>query len=247
MRVGRHRGHPTAGPPVVARPRRAVRAIAFDMDGTLVDLDSAVRGALAAVVEELPRLAPTYPAITAQDLNAATDAAWADMPTAPWSAIRRAGFERALGHTGDGVADRMCETFFGHRYPMTRPFNDVPSILNLLRESYVVGVGSNGNSYPERCGLGGEFDFQVFAHLDGVPPKPSRRFYERVAQAAGFCAEDVVFVGDSLTDDVYAAQEAGMRAIWVNRGGRTLPPDVYPDGIITALDQLPAALATLTT
>lgn len=227
------------------RPPRAVRAIAFDMDGTLVDLDSAVRGALAAVVEELPRLAPTVGAVTAEDLNAAADAAWADMPTAPWSAIRRAGFERALGRPADGVVDRMCETFFGHRYPMTRPFNDVLNVLSHLRESYVVGVGSNGNSYPERCGLGGEFDFQVFAHVDGVPPKPSQRFYARVAEAAGFSAEDVVFVGDSLTDDVYAAQEAGMRAIWLNRCGRALPPDVYPDGIITALDQLPAALATL--
>ncbi len=229
-------------------PPRRVRAVTFDMDGTLVDIDAAVRGALATVADEIPRLDPSVGRITSEDLNAACDAAWADMPTAPWPAIRRAGFERALARAGrpaEEVVDRVCDTYFSSRYPLTRPFADVLDVLGLLRASYVVGVGSNGNSYPEVCGLSGEFDFQVYAHVDGVPPKPAPRFYEKVAQAAGFDPEDVVFVGDSLIDDVTAAQAAGMRAIWVNRGGRVLPPDVRPDGIITALDQLPAALRSL--
>lgn len=215
------------------------------MDGTLVDFDSAVRGALAAVADEIPRLAPSVGPVTTAELNAHCDSAWADMPTAPWPAIRRAGFERALAHAGEEVLDRVCDTYFSTRGPLTRPFSDVLSVLGLLRGSYVVGIGSNGNSYPEKCGLSGAFDFQVYAHVDGVPPKPAPRFYERVAQAAGFDPEDVVFVGDSLTDDVFAAQAAGMRAVWLNRDGRALPPDVRPDGIITALDQLPAVLASL--
>jgi FMN phosphatase YigB (HAD superfamily) len=45
-------------------------------------------------------------------------------------------------------------------------------------------------------------------------------------------------VGNSLTHDVAGAQNAGMRAVWVNRIGVERPMDVQPDAIITSLSEL---------
>lgn len=225
-----------------------VRAIAFDMDGTLVDIDAAIKGALGAVLDEVKTVAPAAETLTVDDLNSDCDKAWATMPAQPWPMIRRAGFARTLGVLGqpeENLLDHVCDVFFAHRYPLTMPFDEVQATLDTLRARYVVGVASNGNSYPEKCGLAEKFDFQVYAHVDGVPPKPAPAFYARVAQAAGVAPEDVLFVGDSLSDDIAASQRAGMKAIWLNRSKRILPPGIKPDAVVTALDQLPSVIAAL--
>jgi len=68
-----------------------VRAIAFDMDGTLVDIEAAIRGALGAVIDEVKAVSPAAE-VTIDDLNEHCDNAWATMTAQPWPIVRRAGF-----------------------------------------------------------------------------------------------------------------------------------------------------------
>ena len=49
-------------------------------------------------------------------------------------------------------------------------------------------------------------------------------------------------VGDSLRRDVHGAQQAGLRAFWLNRAGRERELDVMPDAEMTSLRELPALL-----
>jgi putative hydrolase of the HAD superfamily len=51
-------------------------------------------------------------------------------------------------------------------------------------------------------------------------------------------ANEVVFVGDSLKNDVIAPMNHGMLAIWVNNHSEPLPDDVTPYAIITEIEQL---------
>jgi putative hydrolase of the HAD superfamily len=48
-----------------------------------------------------------------------------------------------------------------------------------------------------------------------------------ILDALGLAAEESVYVGDRLWDDVAGAQQAGMRAIWIPHS--TIPDHQVPD------------------
>jgi putative hydrolase of the HAD superfamily len=85
----------------------------------------------------------------------------------------------------------------------------------------------------------------VYAHVGGVPKKPSPEFYSVVCAAAAAPPSSIVHVGDSVAHDVVGAQAAGLRAVWLNRGGRPRPSAVHPDAEISSLAELQSALAAL--
>lgn len=214
-------------------------AVVFDADETLIDLRPAVTGGLMAVLAEMRRLTPAAAEVSLAELESDWGMVFRDMADAPVREIRRAALARSLARAGlVGELDRVAELFFARRFALTRPFADVLPALAELRRSYLIGLASNGNSYAERCGLAGQFAFEVYAHVDGVPKKPAPEFYARVAAAAGLPPSAVVYVGDSLEHDVSGAQAAGLRAVWLNRAGSPCPPDVRPDAEVRSLAEL---------
>jgi HAD superfamily hydrolase (TIGR01509 family) len=222
------------------------RVIAFDIDGTLVDLLPAIRGGLAAALDELCRRSPQASSLTLADLeNDCLEAQTWLPPGSSVTEIRRAGFHRTLDRLGlDAAAlDPVMEVFFDRRYSLMRLFDDVRPALAALRRSYVVGVASNGNSHAARCGLAGQFAFELYAHVGGVPAKPDPDFFACLVAAAGTEPGEVVYVGDSLDQDVVPAQAAGMRAVWLDRAGAGLPEGYAPDAVVRTLADLPAVLA----
>jgi putative hydrolase of the HAD superfamily len=118
-------------------------------------------------------------------------------------------------------------------------------VLAELRRSYRVGLASNGNSHAARCGLPGEFEFEVYAHRDGVPKKPAGGFFAAVLAEAGCAPSSVAHVGDSWEHDVVGARAAGLRAVWLNRAGHPRPAEGAADAEIRTLADLPAVLHTL--
>lgn len=48
--------------------------------------------------------------------------------------------------------------------------------------------------------------------------KPDRRFFAKVAEAAGEPSENIAYVGDRLDNDVLPSLDAGMKAVFVRRG-----------------------------
>jgi HAD superfamily hydrolase (TIGR01509 family) len=219
------------------------RVVVLDVDGTLVDLLPAIGVGLDAVADRL-RALTTVP-VTAEDLQADCVAAYAELhPDVPVEEFRRAGFARSLARLGldAGLLDSITELFFARRYAAMRLYDDVRPALAALRPSYVVGLASNGNNHARYCGLEGEFAFEVYAHVDGLRPKPDPAFYAQLAAVAGVPPHEIVHVGDSLDHDVIAAQRAGLRAIWLNRDGSPLRPDAQPDAVISTLAGLPVVL-----
>jgi HAD superfamily hydrolase (TIGR01509 family) len=226
----------------------SITAVVFDADETVVDLSPAVTGALGAVLEEMRRLTPLAEALTVADLAEDWPPVFAAMHAAPTPDIRRAALARSLARVGlDIELDRIAEIFFARRFALSRPFADVLPVLAALRAAYTVGLATNGNSRAERCGLAGEFAFEVYAHEGGLPKKPAREFFAAVVEAAGCAPSAVVHVGDSWEHDVRAAQAAGLRAVWLNRTGAPRPPGPPPDGEVRSLADLPDLLTSLLT
>ncbi|MEU6022206.1 HAD family hydrolase [Micromonospora sp. NPDC047134] len=221
-------------------------AVVFDADETLLDLRPAVTGGLVAVLDEMRRRTPAAAEVSLADLESDWDAVFGELASAPVREIRRTALARSLARAGlDGHLDELAEVFFARRFALTRPYPDVLPALATLRQRWMLGYATNGNSRAERCGLASEFTFEVYAHENGLPKKPAPEFYARVCEAAGVTPSQVVHVGDNLAFDVVAAQRAGLRAVWLNRRGESLPPEVLPDAAVCSLAELPAVLVGL--
>lgn len=118
-------------------------------------------------------------------------------------------------------------------------FDDVLPTLDALAGRFTIGLLSNGNSYPERCGLEGRFQFVVFSQDHGVE-KPDPRIFKIAMREAGCSAGEFLHVGDSLEDDALGANRAGARSVWLNRVGEGNDTNVHPDFEIGSLKALVA-------
>lgn len=219
-----------------------ITTIVFDADGTLVNLRPAVRAAQQAVLAELHEMTPAAADLTVADLDADWEAEFERRRSQPVELIRRAALSRSLARVGlQAELDRVADLFFARRFAATRLFDGVPELLAELRNSYVLGFATNGNSHAGRVGLAGEFAFEVCAHVDGVPKKPAAGFFEAVIDAAGASPGSIVHVGDYWDHDIAGAAAAGLRTIWLNRAGADRPPlapDSLPDAEISSLGEL---------
>lgn len=227
----------------VPYPAPVITTVVFDADETLLDLRPAVRAGLRAVLARLRRMTPAAAEVSIEDLEADWARVFAADPRRPVAEIRRAALARSLARAGsDSHLDQLLDLFFATRFALTRPYPDVLATLAVLRRSYRIGLATNGNSEARRCGLGGQFDFEVYADQGGVPKKPAAGFFGAVLAAAGAPAHAVVHVGDNLALDVIAAQAVGLRGVWLNRTGAAVAPDAEPNLSIVGLQELPAAL-----
>ncbi|WP_406078090.1 HAD family hydrolase [Micromonospora sp. NBC_00858] len=220
--------------------------VVFDADETLLDLRPAVTGGLLAVLDEMRRRSPAAAEVSLAELESDWGAVFGELSAAPVAEIRRAALARSLARAGlDAHLDEVAALFFARRFALTRPFPDVPPALARLRDRYTLGFATNGNSRAERCGLAGEFAFEVYAHENGLPKKPAPEFYAAVVEAAGVPAGQIVYVGDSWEHDVVAPQRAGLRSVWLNRHGLPRPVGGAPDAEVSTMADLPVALADL--
>ena len=110
------------------------------------------------------------------------------------------------------------------RYPhKLHVYPDVVPTLQWLKDSgYALGVVTSGPEY-QRLKLkltGLEEYFDVIVTRDDVKAiKPEPRIFLHALEKLGVEPGEAVYVGDSLTQDVYGAKHVGMTAVWINRDG----------------------------
>ena len=223
----------------------AIRANTLDADGTLWDFEATMHAALGHALAELRRAAPTQAAaLTIEHLIATRNAVEARLfgrvPTL--EVVRLSAFEETLRQIGlddrDGaLAARLNALYLHHRFADIALYADVRPALAALRGRYVLGLLTNGNTYPERCGLPDTFDFAVFGQDHGTK-KPDRGLFRIALDRAGCAPHQLLHVGDSLANDVAGANGAGARSVWLNRTGRANDTPHVPDNEIASLSDL---------
>jgi putative hydrolase of the HAD superfamily len=228
-----------------------IKTVYFDGDQTLWDFEVLMSRSLTATLTHLRALRP---GIRTEDLD--IESVVADREGVAeelrgtetnLERIRLASFSRTLSRLGlqdDDLAEHMNAYYLQHRFDNVELFPEVLDALTVLSRSYVLGLLSNGNGYPERSGLGGTFASVVFSQDHGVE-KPDRRLFDVAAAEVGCEPGELVMVGDSLPNDVNGAQNAGWRAIWLNRDGCDRPDHYRPEAEISNLMELPKALRAL--
>lgn len=199
-----------------------IKAISFDGDGTLWDFEKVMRHSLHHVLEELERIDPE--AAHLLDIDKMIEvrervAGELKGRVTNLEEIRLQSFRETLkdiGRPNDTLASHLNQVYLKHRFEDIELFSDVLPTLKALRPEYTLGLLSNGNSYPERCGLEGIFQFVVFSQNYGVA-KPNPKLFQIAVEKARCSKQQFLHVGDSLKNDVIGAMNAGIKCVWLNR------------------------------
>lgn len=224
-----------------------IKAISFDMDGTLWDFDTAMRRALGAVLEELRKTHPEEASdLDVEKMIEIRDRVGEDLrgKVLDLGKVRLKSFEETLDYIGkpdDELAVRLNRIFFDERLKDITLYEDVTPTLEALRPGYTLGLISNGNAYPHYFGLKGVFQFSLFSQDCGIE-KPDPGIFELAAEKAGCEKQELLHVGDSLEGDVAGALNAGIRCAWLNRSQAKNDLNVQPDCEISSLAELPDIL-----
>ena len=221
-----------------------IKAISFDVDGTLWDFESAMTNALAVTLRRIKQAVPNKAStqLTVPKMIDIRDAVSKQLggDASGLERIRHAAFVKTLesiGHPDQELANELYHLYMETRFSSVRPFAEVPTALTRLANRFQLGVISNGNTHPDRFGLPHVFDFVAFAS-DCGHSKPDPRIFEFALSKIKHSPEEVLHVGDSLENDVGGASNSGLRSAWLNRKNATNTTEIIPDMEASDLQEL---------
>nr|WP_315426475.1 HAD-IA family hydrolase [uncultured Albidiferax sp.] len=224
-----------------------IKAISLDLDDTLWPVWPAIERAEAELLQWLVDYAPATAARynSTEALRGVRVQLEAERPDLrhDLSALRRESIRLALQHAGEDtdLAEPAFEVFFAARQRVDLYADALPALAWLAARYPLVAL-SNGNADVHRVGIGAHFTASLSAREFGVA-KPDPRIFHAAAVAAGVAPHEVLHVGDDPLLDVVAAVQAGMQAVWVNRGQHAWSHAVQPHLHVAELGALCALLA----
>jgi FMN phosphatase YigB (HAD superfamily) len=205
-----------------------IKAIVFDVDGTLYRQGPVRRAMFARLASEL-LINPVRGWRTMRALKAYRDAqehlrrwpAGGDVATAQYAlACERASVDR------ESMA--ACVAEWMEQKPLTvLPRFGQPGMLGVLHTCRAQGVRLGALSdYPAQdklkaLGLEGLFDVVLCAQQSSVNVfKPNPKGLLRAMESLGTAASETLYVGDRLDVDLPTAQAAGVRCVIIAHGGQ---------------------------
>ena len=219
------------------------RAVLFDLDDTLWPIAPVIEQAERQVWLWLEQHAPAVAG--ANSIDSLRQARMAKLAREPHyhldlAALRRAGLLDAFAASGAdaGRIDEAMAVFAAARN-LVAPYADVLDGLERLGRRTLIGSISNGNADLRAIGLAHHFKVSLASHSFGQA-KPEPSIFLAACAELGVAPAEAVYVGDDVLLDVRGAQQAGLRAVWLNRTGSTrhLEEGVVPDAICADFDSL---------
>jgi HAD superfamily hydrolase (TIGR01549 family) len=220
-----------------------IKAISFDADGTLWDFLKVMRHSLKYVLEALEEIDPVSASLLDIDKMITIRNRVADNLKGiiiNLEEVRFRAFQETLKITrkpNDELAKYLNEIYLKHRFEDIELYEDVLPTLNALKSKYKLGILSNGNSYPEKCGLEGIFQFAVFSQDYGIE-KPDPLIFEITMKEANCGPQEILHIGDSLESDIKGAIRSGIQCVWLNRDMKENTTNLQIDYEISSLSEL---------
>jgi putative hydrolase of the HAD superfamily len=199
--------------------RKPVRAVFFDVGGTLMRPYPSVGAVYAAIA--------SFYGITASadDMERAFRESWAALKRPGLTVSRKDWWRelvfRTLGQENQACFDELFETFA--RPDVWRVFPDVEETVREARARGLhVGIISNWDErlrpLLDKTELRDYFDSLTISCEVGTE-KPSAEIFLAALQAAAVTPDEAIHIGDSESEDMQGAQAVGMGAFLVDRQG----------------------------
>lgn len=223
-----------------------IRTITFDLDDTFWEIHPVIKRAerhlYAWLGENYPRITKMY---ELADIREIREQVINEMPgrAHDLTFLRQVVLEQigtAAGYGTDFVDDAF-DVFDEIRNDVDI-FPEVIPALESLQQHFVLIAVTNGNANLEKIGIRHLFHDVVTAVSAGAA-KPARKIFDAAVQAGGAHAAQTLHVGDHPEFDVNGARDAGLKTVWVNRGGEQWPGESQvPDIEVAHVGELPSLL-----
>lgn len=215
-----------------------LRAVGFDLDGTLFDDRQYARAGLEAAGARVAQA-------TGTDLTAALLTAYFDR------GIREGTFDVVLDEHDlpSSLVPDMVEAYHDNDAVLT-PYPATVSTLSALADSYRLGLltgGTNGREKLTRLGLADRFDAVVTTADRDCSKRESDPFVE-LAEELGVAADGMAYVGDRPELDSRVPNRLGMYTIRVRTGQWPITDpakDARPDVVVDSIGDVPDALQAI--
>ena len=214
-----------------------LRLICFDLDNTLWPVDPVIA---RAETETWRWLAARAPELVARlDVDALRARRLQLLQAEPaychnLTALRRDAMAAAFREAGgsEAVARELAEAalavFLDHRNAVTF-FPGALALLESLAGRFRLAALSNGNADLSRIGAAHLFDVVLSAERVGRA-KPDPAMFRQALAATGTDPRAALHVGDHPEQDVRAARDLGLGAVWANPLRLARPPGL-PDEV----------------
>jgi phosphoglycolate phosphatase len=209
-----------------------IKAVIFDLDGTLVESAADLQAAASTLLEELGG-APIDLATIKSFIGNGID-----------TLVQKCLEERGIAPNAPGVAlARFKEIYAAQGYAHARLFPGVAQALNRLAErGYRLGVCTNKDEEPARVILA---KLGIAALFDGViggdtlkVRKPDPAALIAAANECGVVRDEIVFVGDSEID-AETSRRTGAPFLLFTEGYRKLSiSELEPEAYFSNFEQL---------
>ncbi len=230
-----------------------IRAIAFDVNGTLIDIhteedmEQTFRAAghfLTYQGIDLRRhqLRDLYFQILKEQQNASSErypefdavSIWRSIVEGHMTAFTRNLPAEKVAHLPLFLAE-MSRGISRHRL---RLYPHVRDVLDRLRERFPIALVTDAQSVwargeLQKVGLLEYFD-PIIVSGDYGYRKPDRRLFQHAADGMSVAASETLYIGNDMYRDIYGAREAGMRTVMFNSDqGTKAHSDCIPDYTIS--------------
>ncbi len=223
-------------------PPFRVSHVLLDVDGTLVDFESALQHALRSTAELASEVTGTL--VTPAQLGSARELVYAepDWRRRTLREVRDESFRRVLAaadETDGATVERVSEVYYDTRDREMLPYEETNDVLSELRSrGFTLIAGTNGNATLTQYEFRQHLSIVHQAERAGVS-KPDARFYRGALERAGATVESTISVGDRVGNDIDGPRAIGMDGIFLDRANAAPDIDVPR---ITTLRELPGLL-----
>jgi putative hydrolase of the HAD superfamily len=202
-----------------------IRAVFFDLDGTLYDRDAAI---LQLAEHQFDELSSDFPHVERKlfiEKLVLLDGHGHDRTPRLHHALAK-----VLGFS-DSVADRLEDYFRSHYPKFCALTDDTRTTLETLKSRGLkMGIITNGptlwQSRKIEClGIAPLFDTILISGSEGIE-KPDPRIFARAVENCGVEAKESIFVGDHPEIDIQGARAAGLLLVWKRMPYWNVPEDV---------------------
>lgn len=211
-----------------------VRALVFDVFGTVVDWRSGVAGAVRRLIGPDVDAEAFADGWRARYVPSMERVRTGELPWTPLDELHRRSLDDVLADFGRADVDAPTRAELVLAWHRLDPWPDVVPGLTRMARSHVLAPLSNGNvalivDMAKRAGL--PWDLVLGAEIVGHY-KPDAEVYDAAPRLLALAPSEVLMVAAHV-DDLAAARGRGLRTAYLHRpdefGGTRVPPVSDPD------------------